>query len=205
MRQPIRPAAYNGVEIEHLDPGLADDHYQLDRHRHFRQRLLSRLHCAERRQHALHPRRSFTIDDSGYMVNATGVSARLAHRCRRQRRGRHRLGRLGADRYQHRTDQRHRDHRDDGPANLPADAAVNDTFTSSMPLYDSLGTANSMQITWKKTADNTWTASVANPTLTSNSTKTTAAAPTSTVSVSFNSDGSLASTDPLQNLLQNLD
>lgn len=81
-------------------------------------------------------------------------------------------------------------------ANLPADAAVGDTFTTSMSVYDSLGTSSSIQVTWEKTADNTWSASFAQPTLSSDSTKTTAAAPTSTVSVSFNSDGSLASTDP---------
>jgi flagellar hook protein FlgE len=81
-------------------------------------------------------------------------------------------------------------------ANLPADAAVGDTFTTSMSVYDSLGTSSSIQVTWEKTADNTWSASFAQPTLSSDSTKTTAAAPTSTVSVSFNSDGSLASTNP---------
>jgi len=79
--------------------------------------------------------------------------------------------------------------------NLPADAEVNDTFTSSMPLYDSLGTANTMEITWKKTADNTWTASVANPTLTSDSTKTTGTA-SGSITIAFNSDGSLKSTSP---------
>jgi flagellar hook protein FlgE len=64
-----------------------------------------------------------------------------------------------------------------------------------MPLYDSLGTANTMEITWKKTADNTWTASVANPTLTSDSTKTTGTA-SGSITIAFNSDGSLKSTSP---------
>jgi flagellar hook protein FlgE len=50
-----------------------------------------------------------------------------------------------------------------------------------------------MQITWKKTADNTWTASVANPTLTSDSTKITGTA-SGTITITFNSDGSLKST-----------
>jgi len=80
-------------------------------------------------------------------------------------------------------------------ANLPADAEINDTFTSSMSLYDSLGTANSMQITWTKTAENSWTASFANPTLTSDSTKTTGTA-SGSITIAFNSDGSLASTSP---------
>lgn len=81
-------------------------------------------------------------------------------------------------------------------ANLPADAAVGATFNTSMSVYDSLGTSSSLQVTWTKTADNTWSASFAAPTLSSDSTQTTAATPTSTVSVSFNSDGSLASTTP---------
>jgi flagellar hook protein FlgE len=54
------------------------------------------------------------------------------------------------------------------PANLPADATTATTpFTSSMTVYDSLGTPNSIQVTWAKTADNTWTAAFANPTPTS--------------------------------------
>jgi flagellar hook protein FlgE len=81
-------------------------------------------------------------------------------------------------------------------ANLPADAAVGDTFSSSMSVYDSLGTSSSIQVTWTKTADNTWSGSFAQPKLSSDSTTASAAAPTSTVSVSFNSDGSLASTTP---------
>jgi flagellar hook protein FlgE len=81
-------------------------------------------------------------------------------------------------------------------ANLPSDAAAGDTFTTSMPLYDSLGTSSTMQVTWAKTADNTWSASFGQPTLASDSTKKLAVAPTDTISVSFNSDGSLASTSP---------
>jgi flagellar hook protein FlgE len=80
-------------------------------------------------------------------------------------------------------------------ANLPADAAVGDTFTSSMSLYDSLGTANAMQITWTKTAENSWTASFANPTSASDSTKITGTA-SGSITIAFNSDGSLASTSP---------
>jgi len=80
-------------------------------------------------------------------------------------------------------------------ANLPADAAVGASFTSSMPLYDSLGTANTMQITWTKTADNAWTASFGNPTLASDSTSTTGTA-SGSITIAFNSDGSLASTSP---------
>jgi flagellar hook protein FlgE len=79
--------------------------------------------------------------------------------------------------------------------NLPADAATGATFTSSMSVYDSLGTANTVQVTWDKTASNTWTASFGNPTLSSDSTQTTGTT-SGSVSVAFNSDGSLASTTP---------
>ncbi|MBR0869466.1 flagellar hook protein FlgE [Bradyrhizobium tropiciagri] len=80
-------------------------------------------------------------------------------------------------------------------ANLPSDAAVNDKFTSSMTVYDSLGTANSIQITWQKTAANSWTASFGNPTLASDSTKTTGTT-SGSVAITFNPDGSLASMTP---------
>jgi flagellar hook protein FlgE len=79
--------------------------------------------------------------------------------------------------------------------NLPADAATGATFTSSMSVYDSLGTANSIQVTWDKTASNTWTASFGNPTLSSDSTRTTGTT-SGSITVAFNSDGSLASTTP---------
>lgn len=72
-------------------------------------------------------------------------------------------------------------------ANLPADAAVNDTFTTDMPIYDSLGTAQSVEITWTKTGENTWSASFA----TDSGTVTSSA-----IDITFNSDGTLASTSP---------
>lgn len=80
-------------------------------------------------------------------------------------------------------------------ANLPADAETGATYSSSMTVYDSLGTANSIQVTWTKTASNAWTASFANPTL-SSSTSTTTGTTSGSVSLTFNSDGSLASTSP---------
>jgi len=80
-------------------------------------------------------------------------------------------------------------------ANLPSDAATGDTYTSSMTVYDSLGAANSMQVTWTKTGTNTWSASFADPTSTSDTTTATGTT-SSTVDIAFNSDGSLASTNP---------
>jgi flagellar hook protein FlgE len=55
-------------------------------------------------------------------------------------------------------------------ANLPADAAASTTTpptpfgSSSMTVYDSLGTASTVQISWTKTGTNTWTATFGNPT-----------------------------------------
>ena len=80
-------------------------------------------------------------------------------------------------------------------ANLPSDAATGDTYTSSMTVYDSLGAANSMQVTWTKTGSNAWSASFADPTSTSDTTTATGTT-SSTVDITFNSDGSLASTSP---------
>jgi flagellar hook protein FlgE len=78
--------------------------------------------------------------------------------------------------------------------NLPADAATGATFTSSVSLYDSLGTASNVQVTWTKAAtSNTWTASFGNPTLASDPTKSTGTA-TGSATITFNPDGSLAST-----------
>jgi len=47
--------------------------------------------------------------------------------------------------------------------NLDANAAVNDTFTSSVPIYDALGVVHVASITFTKTAANTWSYSMAVP------------------------------------------
>jgi flagellar hook protein FlgE len=80
-------------------------------------------------------------------------------------------------------------------ANLPSDADTGDTFTTTMDVYDSLGTASNVTVTWTKTAENTWTAGFSNPTLASDSTVTTGTA-TGTITITFNEDGTLASTSP---------
>jgi flagellar hook protein FlgE len=81
-------------------------------------------------------------------------------------------------------------------ANLPSDAATGDTFTSSVKVYDSLGTASNVAITWTKTGDNTWTADFANPTLASNSATPSGTVSGGPITVTFNSDGTFASTSP---------
>ncbi len=48
--------------------------------------------------------------------------------------------------------------------NLDAGAAVNDTYTSTQTIYDSLGNAIPLTLTFTKTAANAWTASVSVPT-----------------------------------------
>jgi len=94
--------------------------------------------------------------------------------------------------------------------NLPADAAAGATFTTSMPVYDSLGASSTVEVTWTKsdTPADTWTASFAAPTAT-NGGATDANAPTidgvtpstNQITVTFNSDGSLQSTSPASAVL----
>lgn len=83
-------------------------------------------------------------------------------------------------------------------ANLPADAADGATFNSSMTVYNSLGTANSIQITWTKSAtSNEWTATFDAPKLSSDGTTTNGSITGgSPITIEFNSDGSLKSTNP---------
>lgn len=88
-------------------------------------------------------------------------------------------------------------------ANLPADAAVSTstdpvTFSSSMTVYDSLGTSSTIQITWEKTASNTWKATLGDPTLSSDSTtstgsidSTSSGSTSNPIVIEFNADGSL--------------
>ncbi|WP_315720929.1 MULTISPECIES: flagellar hook protein FlgE [unclassified Bradyrhizobium] len=72
-------------------------------------------------------------------------------------------------------------------ANLPADAASGDTFSSSMTVYDSLGQAHTLNVNWTKSATaNEWTADIA-PATASDGTVTSG-----TYTIDFNSDGSLS-------------
>lgn len=81
-------------------------------------------------------------------------------------------------------------------ANLPADAAVGDTFTSSVEVFDSLGTAATSTITWTKTGENEWSASFSDPVLSSDGTTSVGTVSSDPITISFNTDGTLASTDP---------
>jgi flagellar hook protein FlgE len=82
-------------------------------------------------------------------------------------------------------------------ANLPADATTGQSFTTSMEVIDSLGVSHTVGQTWTKTGDNTWSLALANPTLTSDTSTTSGVVSPSSVTVTFNTDGSLASTTSL--------
>jgi len=81
-------------------------------------------------------------------------------------------------------------------ANLPADAAVGASFNTSYEVYDSLGVSSTVNQTWTKTGANEWSLSMADPVLTSDNTTTSGTISPSTATITFNGDGSLASTDP---------
>ncbi len=78
---------------------------------------------------------------------------------------------------------------------LPANASVGDDYTSQLELYDSLGTSYTMNVTWQKTAENTWSMSfgdLTNSSGTADSSATVTTTP-SPISITFNADGTLAS------------
>lgn len=80
-------------------------------------------------------------------------------------------------------------------ANLPADAEVGDSFETTFEVYDSLGTTSTVTATYTKTAENTWEISYSDPTLPSTG-ATIGTVTSGTVEVTFNADGTLASTNP---------
>lgn len=80
-------------------------------------------------------------------------------------------------------------------ANLPADAETGATFETEMDVYDSLGNASSVTVTWAKTGENSWTATFSDPTST-DGTSTLGTVSSDPVTITFDEDGTLASTDP---------
>ena len=78
---------------------------------------------------------------------------------------------------------------------LPADAAVGDEYTSELELYDSLGTSYTVSVTWTKTDENTWSMSFGDLTTSDGTADSSASITTDPdpVSITFNSDGTLAS------------
>ena len=87
--------------------------------------------------------------------------------------------------------------------NLPADAPIASTFSNSIELFDALGVSHTVSITWLKNAANDWTATFSDPVLTSTGavsgtmdTDTGTAGAQTTIGVTFNGDGSVASFTP---------
>lgn len=78
-------------------------------------------------------------------------------------------------------------------ANLPADAVEGDTFSTTVEIYDSLGSTHNMSVTWTKTGENTWEMAFDDPTLNGTTSGTVS---TDAIEITFNSDGTLASTNP---------
>ena len=74
--------------------------------------------------------------------------------------------------------------------NLTANAANGDTFSSPVSIYDSLGNQHAMNVTYTKTAANTWSYSVNVPTADTGATSSVVASGT----LNFSSSGVLAST-----------
>lgn len=81
-------------------------------------------------------------------------------------------------------------------ANLPAETADLSTFSSSVEIFDALGTAATTNVTWTKTAANTWSIEFSNPTLSNDPTQSVGTVSSSPITVTFNDDGTLASTSP---------
>ncbi len=79
-------------------------------------------------------------------------------------------------------------------ANLPADAEVGSVFNTSTEIFDALGVSHTIDQTWTKTAANTWTMAMSDP-YTSNVSPTGTLTPSS-IDITFNGDGSLASYNP---------
>jgi flagellar hook protein FlgE len=87
--------------------------------------------------------------------------------------------------------------------NLPADAAVGDTFTNSIEIFDALGVSHTISLTWLKNAANDWTATFSNPVQTGTAvvsgaidTDTGTAGVQTTMNITFAGDGSIASFTP---------
>ena len=80
-------------------------------------------------------------------------------------------------------------------ANLPADAAIGDTVETAVEIFDSLGVAHSVTLSYTRTAENEWSMNVSDPVLSSDGTTVSGTAAGGGV-ITFNPDGTLASTVP---------
>ncbi|MEX6725811.1 flagellar hook protein FlgE [Parapedomonas caeni] len=81
-------------------------------------------------------------------------------------------------------------------ANLPADAAAGDTFTTSIEILDSVGVSHTIEQTWTKDSANSWTLTLSNPYSGDDASTSSGTISPSTVTVTFDQNGLLASTNP---------
>jgi flagellar hook protein FlgE len=80
-------------------------------------------------------------------------------------------------------------------ANLDADATVGTTASSSVPVYDSLGNARTLSVTYTMTAPDTWSYAVTIPSADLNPAGTTPTATVASGTLNFDSSGMLTSTE----------
>lgn len=80
-------------------------------------------------------------------------------------------------------------------ANLPADAAVGDAFTSTASVIDSLGATNIVDQTWTKTGVNSWSVTTSNP-YSASTGETTGTASTTAITVTFENGVLATVSDP---------
>ncbi|HBN51368.1 flagellar hook protein FlgE [Thalassospira sp. MBR-102] len=77
-------------------------------------------------------------------------------------------------------------------ANLPADAAVGDTFSVDVEVFDSLGTSHTVTYNYEKTAENEWELTYSDPVLTSDGTTVTGTSSGGPLTITFDGDGNLS-------------
>ena len=81
-------------------------------------------------------------------------------------------------------------------ANLNASSAVGDTASSSLPVYDSLGAAHTLSVTYTMAAPNTWTYNITIPSSDLSPVPATASTTVASGTLNFSSAGVLVSTQP---------
>lgn len=75
--------------------------------------------------------------------------------------------------------------------NMPADASVGFSQNTTIQVYDSLGDAQDLPVTWTKGSDNTWSMQMGNPVSPTTSSQTGTISGTTNYAVVFNSNGTL--------------
>ncbi|SEH61904.1 flagellar hook protein FlgE [Magnetospirillum fulvum] len=78
-------------------------------------------------------------------------------------------------------------------ANIPSSAAVGDTFSTSMEVFDSQGGSSTVAMTFTKTGTNTWDLTLGDLVSTTDGTTTTGTLSPATISLTFDGTGKLTS------------